>query len=62
MTITVHPTYSPTGACEALECPRRASRVDVCREEGCAYRWQREAAEDRARRDERDAQTQEDQG
>lgn len=48
------PVYSPTGPCEVLKCDRRHFRVDVCREEGCGYRWMREAAEDRQRKTERD--------
>lgn len=51
----LHPSYSPTSACEALECSRRAFQIDVCREEGCGYRWMREAAQDRAERQRKDA-------
>lgn len=50
-TLQPHPTYSPTGACDALECNRRAFRIDACREEGCGHRWQREGAEDRKARE-----------
>jgi hypothetical protein len=41
-------------ACETLACTRRAYRIDACREEGCGVRWQREAAEDRAKREAQD--------
>lgn len=50
-----HPTYSPAQACEALSCKWRGYAITACKDEGCAYRWTREAAEDRARRTERDA-------
>lgn len=50
----LHPSYALTSACEVLECPRRAFKIDVCREEGCGYRWMREAAEDRAERERKD--------
>jgi hypothetical protein len=49
------PLYSPALACEALSCKWRGYRVDACRETACPTRWAREAAEDRARREEKDA-------
>jgi hypothetical protein len=47
----LYPSYSPAPPCEALECSWRAFNIDACREECCPYRWQREGAEDRARRE-----------
>lgn len=58
--VKAHPTYATTEVCEALTCTRRAYRIDDCREEGCGHRWQREAAEDRARREVKDAKGRED--
>ncbi|MHB1025786.1 MAG: hypothetical protein ACYC24_08790 [Desulfobacteria bacterium] len=51
----LHPTYSPAQACEALSCDGRVLPVGDCRKRGCGFRWQREGAEDRARREEKDA-------
>jgi len=51
---TFYPLYVPASPCEVLECSFRVHRIGVCREEGCGYRWAREAAEDRGRREERD--------
>ena len=50
-----HPTYVTTGACETMACAHRADTTRDCRVQGCAYRWARAAAEDRARREEKDA-------
>jgi len=50
-----HPTYVTTGACETMACVHRADPINECREQGCGYRWAREAAEDRARWEEKDA-------
>ena len=51
--LNAYPFYVPTGPCEVLECTFRVHQIEVCREEGCGYRWQREAAEDRKRREEK---------
>jgi hypothetical protein len=52
----LHPSYSPTGVCEALACKWRGYAVTACKTEGCGHGWQREAAEDRARREAKDKQ------
>ncbi len=40
--------------CDTLNCDMRAEPVEACRKRGCGFRWQREAAEDRKRREEKD--------
>ena len=57
--MTPHPTYIVTGACETMACAHRADTTRECRVQGCGYRWAREAAEDRQRREEKDAKTKE---
>jgi hypothetical protein len=51
-TVTFHPHYVHAQACETLACKWRAHRIAAC--QGCAHRWQREASEDRKRRQDKD--------
>jgi hypothetical protein len=53
--INLHPSYVQTGPCEALSCKWRGYAITACKAEGCGTRWAREAAEGRARREEKDA-------
>lgn len=57
--VRVHPTYSPTMACETLSCKWRGYAVTACKAEGCGVRFEREAAEDRAMREAKDAKAKE---
>jgi len=57
--MNAHPSYVPAPACQALSCTWRSFLIDVCREERCPHRWQREAVEDRARSRETTANTSE---
>ncbi len=59
--VRVHPTYVTTMACETLSCKWRGYAVEVCKAEGCGVRFEREAAEDRAMRQAKDAKAKEDQ-
>ena len=40
--------------CAALGCAMQTQPVETCRDHRCPHRWQREAKEDRARREEKD--------
>lgn len=40
--------------CQATGCDMEKDPVEACRKRGCGFRWQREAREDRARREEKD--------
>lgn len=42
--------------CATLGCAMREQPVETCRDHRCPHRWQREAAEDRKRREEKDRQ------
>lgn len=52
--LLLHPTYSPARACETLRCQWRYWAVTACQASRCPHRWQREEAEDRARRENKD--------
>jgi hypothetical protein len=52
--VITFPTYSPSLACESLACKWRHYTITSCVEQSCPYRWQRIAAADRARREEKD--------
>lgn len=54
--VNLHPTYSTTMACETLACKWRGYAITACKAEGCGVRFEREAAEDRAARDRKDAE------
>ena len=41
--------------CSVLGCAMQTDPIETCRDHRCPHRWQREAAEDRARRGARDA-------
>ena len=41
--------------CDATACPMQTEPIETCRDHRCPHRWQREAREDRARREARDA-------
>lgn len=49
--LLLHPTYSPAPACTALVCKWRYWAVTACQASRCPHRWQREDAEDRAKRE-----------
>jgi hypothetical protein len=55
----VDPRYSPAAACEAYSCAWRSFPVSACREACCPFEWQRAEAEDRRRREEKDAKAKE---
>jgi hypothetical protein len=40
--------------CAVLSCSLEQHSIEMCKAEACCYRWQRDAAEDRTRRQERD--------
>ena len=54
--IPFHPDPDP---CVAFGCAMRTESVETCRQHRCPHRWTREAAEDRQRREERDAKEKE---
>jgi hypothetical protein len=54
--LNLYPLYQATGPCDALECQTRAHVLAVCFEQHCPHAWQRQAAEDRARREEQDGE------
>ena len=49
--LRLHPSYSPTQACETLVCKWRYWALSACKTSRCPHRWQREDAEDRAKRE-----------
>ena len=49
-----HPTYALTDPCEALGCAMRQHDIRFCTEQYCPHRWQRQAAQDKARDKERE--------
>ena len=51
--MTTFPDYP--NACETLACSMRGEPVETCRDHRCPHRWQREAVEDRQRREAKDA-------
>lgn len=57
--IPAHPTYATTMACETLACKWRGYAIAVCKAEGCGVRFEREATEDRQRREAKDARPKE---
>jgi len=46
----------PAVATVCARCAMQGEPIETCRDHRCPIRWQREAAEDRARRDARDAE------
>ena len=46
---------SEPNPCEALKCALREKLIVECVEMACPHRWQREAREDRVKREEKDA-------